>query len=267
MKTMPALFVSHGAPTYALEPGAAGAQLSALGRSLGKPNAIVVVSPHWMTRGLEITASQQPETLYDFGGFPDALYAMQYPAPGDPALAARIQALLLSQGFSARLNPQRGLDHGAWVPLMHLYPDAEVPVIQVSLPVDSDETKAYALGRALSPLAKSGVLIVGSGSITHNLAEYFSGQTQVAPYALEFCAWVQHAIRAGDTAQLLRTLHEAPHARRAHPTTEHFLPLLVAAGASDSPEAVTVLDGGVRHGVLAMESYLFGEELAQEDFA
>lgn len=264
MTTMPSLFISHGAPTFAIEPGLAGAQLLGLGQALGKPSAIVVVSPHWMTHDVEITATQRPETVHDFGGFPRALYALQYAVPGSPELAARVQQQLQSQGIPARLDARRGLDHGAWVPLLHLYPDADVPVIQVSLPVDTDEAKAFALGQALAPLAHEGVLVIGSGSLTHNLYEFRSGEAQAASYAQEFSAWVRKAVLDADTARLLRTLQSAPHAERAHPTTEHFLPLLVALGAASTPGAVTVLNGGIRHGVLAMESYVFGRKLKIE---
>lgn len=259
MTAMPSLFVSHGAPTFALEPGLAGAQLRALGRALGRPQAIVVVSPHWMTRGVEITAAAQPETVHDFGGFPRALYALQYPAPGAPELAARIQAVLAGGGIAASLNAGRGLDHGAWVPLLHLYPQADVPVLQVSLPLDTDAASAFALGRALAPLAHEGVLIVGSGSLTHNLYEFRMGDVPQAAYASEFTAWIREAVVAGDVQRLLQALELAPHAARAHPTTEHFLPLLVAAGAARAALPATVLDGGIRHGVLAMESYVFGQ--------
>ena len=262
MTAIPSLFVSHGAPTYGIEPGLAGAQLAALGRALGKPRAIVVVSPHWMTPGIEITATQQPQTIHDFGGFPRALYSLQYPAPGAPALAQHIQQLLTNQGLPARLDARRGLDHGAWVPLLHLYPDADVPTVQVSLPFDTNEAKALALGRALAPLAQEGVLIIGSGSLTHNLYEVRldDADAQAAAYAKEFTHWVRDTVVQGDGARLEQTLKIAPHADRAHPTTEHFLPLLVAAGAG-TMDAVTVLDGGIRHGVLAMESYLLGQSL------
>ena len=258
MRTQPSLFISHGAPTWAIEPGLAGAQVRALGQALDKPRAVVVVSPHWMTRGVEITAAQQPETVHDFGGFPRALYDLQYPAPGAPELATQIQQQLALQGIAARLDAQRGLDHGAWVPLMHLFPEADVPVLQVSLPFDSDETKAYALGKALAPLANDGVLIIGSGSLTHNLYEFRMGHEQAAPYAQAFSAWVRQAVREGDASRLRQTLDAAPHAARAHPTPEHFLPLLVAVGAAPTLSLVTVLDGGIQHGVLAMESYVFG---------
>lgn len=260
MNAMPSLFVSHGAPTFAIEPGLAGAQLRALGLALDKPRAVVLVSPHWMTQGVQIMATDRPETVHDFGGFPRALYALQYPAPGSPELAVRIQQQLQSQGIAAGLDARRGLDHGAWVPLMHLFPHADVPVVQVSLPCDADEARAFALGRALAPLAQDGVLIVGSGSLTHNLYEFRMGQAQAAAYAQEFSAWVRQAVRDGDMTRLGQTLARAPHADRAHPTTEHFLPLLVAAGAAATPGQVTVLDGGIRHGVLAMESYVFGRQ-------
>jgi len=261
MTAPPSIFISHGAPTFAIEPGLAGAQLRALGLALGKPSAVVVVSPHWMTHGVEITAANKPETVHDFGGFPQALYALQYPAPGFPELAVRVQQQLQSQGIPARLDTRRGLDHGAWVPLMHLFPEADVPVIQVSLPCDTDEAKAFALGRALAPLAQDGVMIVGSGSLTHNLHEFRSGEAQAAAYAQEFSAWVRQAVVEGDITRLSQALETAPHAARAHPTTEHFLPLLVAAGAASMPSPATVLNGGIRHGVLAMESYVFGRQL------
>lgn len=261
MITMPSLFVSHGAPTYAAEPGLAGAQLSALGKSLDTPQAIVVVSPHWMTQSVEITAVQSPQTIHDFGGFPAELFKLQYPAPGAPELAKRIAEQLASSGIAARLNKSRGLDHSAWVPLLHLYPNADIPTLQVSLPLDADEESSFALGRALSPLAKEGVLIVGSGSLTHNLYEFRLGESdaEAATYAKEFSVWVRQTVIDGDMDRLRKTLQLAPHAGRAHPTTEHFLPLLVAAGAALTPTSVTVLDGGIRYGMLAMESYVFGQ--------
>ena len=260
----PSLFISHGAPTYAIEPGLAGAQLREVGRLLGKPRAIVVVSPHWMTNGVEISATDCPPTIHDFGGFPRELYSLQYQAPGSPTLARDLKGQLERQGITATLDTQRGLDHGAWVPLLHLYPEADVPVVQVSLPLDSDELSAYALGKALAPLAKEDVLIIGSGSLTHNLHEVRMGETKAASYAQAFTAWVRQAVLDGDTIRLTKVLALAPHAARAHPTLEHFLPLLVAAGASYQAKSVTVIEGGIQHGVLAMESYVFGRKLAVE---
>jgi 4,5-DOPA dioxygenase extradiol len=258
---LPSLFVSHGAPTFALEPGRAGAQLGALGRALPAPRAIVVVSPHWMTQDVEVTAAPRPDTIHDFGGFARELYALRYLAPGDPALARRAVALLRAAGWPASANEDRGLDHGAWVPLMHLYPRADVPVVQVSMPAGLDARRAVELGRALAPLAGEGVLVVGSGSLTHNLHEVRTGAAEEAGYAREFSRWIRDAVRAGDGERLADALERAPHAQRAHPTTEHFLPLLVAFGAARAALPATVLDGGIVHGVLSMESYLFGREL------
>ena len=265
MSVMPSLFVSHGAPTFAIEPGLAGAQLRALGQALTRPRAVVVISPHWMTRDVEITATHRPDTIHDFGGFPRALYALQYPVSGSPELATQIQRQLALQGIAAKLDPGRGLDHGAWVPLMHLFPEADVPVVQVSLPCETDEAQAFHLGQALAPLAQDGVLIVGSGSLTHNLDEFRSGEVEVAGYVQEFSAWVRHTVQDGNMTRLVQAMELAPHATRAHPTTEHFLPLLVAAGAASHPGTVTVMDGGIRHGVLAMESYVFGQRLQLDD--
>ena len=261
MKTLPSLFISHGAPTFAIEPGLAGAQLRALGLALGKPRAILIVSPHWMTRGVEIMAVAHPKTIHDFGGFPNALYAIEYPAPGSPELAARVQQLLNARGLAATLDTQRGLDHGAWVPLLYLYPEADVPVIQVSISFNTDAAQAFELGQALAPLTAEGVLVIGSGSLTHNLYEFRQGDVQEAAYAREFTEWIRAAVQDGETEQLIHGLERAPHATRAHPTTEHYLPLLVAAGAAPAATPTTVLDGGIRHGVLAMESYVFGERV------
>lgn len=261
MQTLPSVFVSHGAPTFAIEPGRAGAQLGALGRALGKPKGIVIVSPHWMTPGVEITSAARPETIHDFGGFPRPLYDLRYPAPGSPDLAARAAQVLHDRGIAAVLNSQRGLDHGAWVPLLHMFPDADVPVVQVSLPFDTDSAKAFELGQALAPLAAEGGLVIGSGSLTHNLYEFRMGQVEEAAYAREFSSWIRQAVLEGSEDRLIHALERAPHAARAHPTSEHFLPLLVAASASGSPTPATVLDGGIRHGVLAMESYVFGQRI------
>jgi 4,5-DOPA dioxygenase extradiol len=221
----------------------------------------LIVSPHWMTRGVEITAAARPKTIHDFGGFPNALYAIEYPAPGSPELAARVQQLLNARGLAATLDTQRGLDHGAWVPLLYLYPEADVPVIQVSIPFNTGAAQAFELGQALAPLTAEGVLVIGSGSLTHNLYEFRQGDVQEAAYAREFTEWIRAAVQDGDTEQLIHGLERAPHATRAHPTTEHYLPLLVAAGAAPAATPTAVLDGGIRHGVLAMESYVFGERV------
>lgn len=261
MQTLPTLFISHGAPTFALEPGLAGANLTALGRRLPRPRAVLVMSPHWMTRQPQATLSLWPETIHDFSGFDAALYRLQYPAEGAHMAARRALELLQAAGLSATPNADRGLDHGAWVPLLHLYPKADIPVFQVSLPVWLNADDAYDFGRALAPLADEGVLIVGSGSLTHNLYEFRLGEPRAEIYATEFAHWVRDAVLAGDHERLRQALTIAPHARRAHPTTEHYLPLLAAAGAAAQAVPASVIEGGIVHGVLSMDSFLFGSEL------
>lgn len=257
---MPVLFVSHGAPTFALEPGVAGPELTRLGRHLARPAAVLIVSAHWMSRaGVRVTAAEHPETIHDFRGFPSALYALRYPAPGAPLLAAQLVRQLRAQGWDADEDPVRGLDHGAWVPLMHLLPDADIPVIQVSLPDPCDTQRAWELGRALAPLRDQGVLIVGSGSLTHNLYEVRHPGSDAELYVQEFTGWVRSHVAALDHAALKDYRRLAPAATRAHPTEEHFLPLLVAMGASCDGDPVGLVDGGVDYGVLSMDTYVFGE--------
>lgn len=261
MNRLPSLFISHGAPTFATEPGRAGALLAQLGRELPAPRAVVVLSPHWVTRELEVGFASAPETLHDFGGFPAELYTLRYPAPGHPGLASRVVELLAAAGWKAAPNPGRGLDHGVWVPLRHLFPEADVPVVPVSMPRSLDAAGALRLGRALAPLAAEGVLIAGSGSLTHNLREFFGQQAGVpeASYAREFVAWARGALRAGDGNTLVDYLAQAPHAARAHPSADHYLPLPFAWGAAAPGAPVRILDGGILHGMLSMESYVLGE--------
>lgn len=259
----PSLFISHGAPSYAVEPGIAGPRLTALGRALPKPEAVLLVSPHWMTRDVRVSTTAQPETIYDFGGFDPALNKIKYPAPGHPVLAARAIEVLRENGWQVEADPDRGLDHGAWVPLLHLYPKADVPVFQVSLPAKLDGESAYAFGRALAPLAEEGVLIVGSGSLTHNLYEALGGSAGDVEYAKAFAQWIQAVAIRGDHESLRQALMLAPHAKRAHPTAEHYWPMVVAAGAAASSntassQSATVLQGGFTYGVLAMDSFMFG---------
>jgi 4,5-DOPA dioxygenase extradiol len=269
MSRLPSLFVSHGAPTFAIEPGLAGPRLTALGRSLPRPQAVLVVSPHWMTPTPSVGTAALPATIHDFGGFDPALYQLSYPARGHAVLARRTVERLIEAGWSGQADERRGLDHGAWVPLMHLYPAADVPAFQVSLPARLDAERAWAFGQALGPLADEGVLIVGSGSLTHNLYEFRSGHDQDEAYVAAFAAWVRDAVEQGDTARLRRTLDDAPEAGRAHPTPEHFWPLLVAAGAAGDRVPAAVIEGGIVHGMLAMDSYAFGlagaASLAKDD--
>jgi 4,5-DOPA dioxygenase extradiol len=254
----PVLFVSHGSPMFAIEPGLAGKHLAELGRELPRPDAIVILSPHWMTRdGVAVTASATPPTIHDFGGFPDALYQIQYPAPGAPALAARISDMLRAGGWTPRLDTDRGLDHGAWVPLSYLAPQADIPVVQVSMPAALDTRGALKLGRALKPLRDMNVLIVASGSLTHNLYEFRGATPHGAQYVKDFAAWTAKTLAPGNLQQLLDYRQYAPSAERAHPTDEHFLPLFIALGAAGEHYETRVIEGGVEYGVLAMDSYLF----------
>ena len=158
MEKLPTLFISHGAPTYALEPGTAGPQLTALGRSLPRPEAVLVVSPHWTTRDAQVGTALQPETIYDFGGFSTALYQLRYPVAGQQHFAARALSLLSAAGWPVSIDAERGLDHGAWIPIRHLYPMADIPTFQVSMPAGLEGPAAYAFGQALAPLSKEGVL-------------------------------------------------------------------------------------------------------------
>lgn len=259
--TLPALFISHGAPTFALEPGDVGARLTALGRNLPKPRAVVVISPHWITAGLEVATAAQPETIHDFGGFPDELYELQYPVAGSAEVAAEVLTALAQAGFPGRANAHRGLDHGAWVPLMHLYPEADVPVVQLSLPMTSSSAVLLALGRALMPLRHSGVLVVASGSITHNLRDIRLGNGEAA-YAREFMEWVAEKVAAGDLESLMDLRRRAPNAVRAHPTDEHLQPLLIAIGAAgDDWVRAQRLDGGIVYGVIGMDAYVFAADI------
>jgi len=254
----PVLFVSHGAPTFALEPGALGARLREVGSRLAGLRAVLVVSPHWQTRGLEITTTQRPATIHDFGGFPPALYRLTYPAPGAPDAAAETARLLRETGRPVREDDRRGLDHGAWVPLMHLLPAADLPVFQLSMPVALDARDAIELGRALAPLRARGIAILASGSMTHNLHEFRGGATRPEPYVIRFAEWVRRAVRQHDLDALADYRRLAPDAERAHPTDEHFLPLLAAAGACAQDEQPALLDDEIRYGMLSMESYAWG---------
>jgi 4,5-DOPA dioxygenase extradiol len=257
MPRAPALFISHGSPMFAVEPGILGPNLRNLGRALTDLAAIVVVSPHWQTRGVNVGSAAVPATIHDFGGFPVPLYSLQYPARGEPALAKEVLVLLRAAGFDAEIDSGRGLDHGAWVPLRYLKPMADVPVLQVSLPLDMDPAGALRLGQAHAPLRERGVLVLGSGSLTHNLYE-FRQHISDPEYAQTFADWVADAVAQGDVAALVDYRERAPHALRAHPTEEHYLPLLVAIGASHAEEPRQFIEGGMTYGVLSMDSFAFG---------
>lgn len=243
---------------FAVEPGLAGPALVALGQRLPRPKAVLMVSPHWMTRGPRVATTIAPKTIHDFGGFPKVLYGLNYPAPGQPEMAARAIDVLNAAGWVAEEDNEWGLDHGAWVPMTYLFPLADVPVFQVSMPAHLDGEKAYAYGQALTPLAEEGVLIIGSGSLTHNLHDIQPDPAAPEAYAVAFSAWIAQTLLDRDHTRLQQTMALAPHAQRAHPTAEHLWPLMVAAGAAGSEAPVTVIDGGITHGVLSMDAYQFG---------
>ncbi|SDJ00033.1 dioxygenase [Billgrantia gudaonensis] len=242
----PSLFISHGSPMLALTETPAHEFLRELGQALA-PEAVVVVSAHWTTDRLAISTSARPETIHDFGGFPQELFEIQYPAPGEPELAMR-----LARALNA-VPTERGLDHGAWVPLSLMFPNAEVPVVSLSLPLTWSNQALMELGEKLAALRDENVLVIGSGSLTHNLGELQAPDAAMPAWVGEFADWVHARLLENDRAALL-DWQTAPQARRNHPTPEHFQPLLVALGAGGRAER---RHHSVEHGVLAMDVYAF----------
>lgn len=266
MRRLPSLFVSHGSPMTALEPSPARNFLAGLASLLPRPRAILVVSAHhdaaYQRGRATVTASPAPSTIHDFGGFPDELFAMRYPAPGDPELAARIVDLLAGHGLTVAADPERGLDHGAWVPLSLIYPDADIPVVQLSIASNASPEWHYALGQALAPLRGEDVLIIGSGSITHNLRALFSARMPIdapAPaWITDFTDWVAERMAAGAVNDVLHSVERAPHGAANHPTPDHILPLFAAMGAGGAPFQAERLHASSTYGLLAMDAYAFG---------
>lgn len=252
----PSVFVSHGAPTMAFGVSAGRAFLGGLGESLGRPRAVVCVSAHWETETPAVTGSAEPETIHDFFGFPDPLYQARYPAPGAPDLAARVAGLLDAMGYECETAPDRGLDHGAWIPLMLMYPGADIPVIQLSIQTDLGPGYHLHLGRALAPLRGDGVLVLGSGGAVHNLQHFQAGSTEVPGWAREFDDWLADAVIRGDEAALVD--YRSPAGAMAHPTDEHYLPLLTALGAGGDGVNGRVLHRGFMDGALSMAAFAFG---------
>lgn len=262
MTKQPALFVSHGSPMIVIDQSPARTFLEGLAGELSaRPDAIVVFSAHHDEPVASITAAAKPETIHDFGGFPAALYAMRYPAPGQPELAGRVAALLDKAGIANRLDAQRGLDHGAWTPLMLAWPQADIPIVQVSIDTSQPPEYHYALGQALAPLRDENILLVGSGSMTHNLRAFFRrGFPATAPvegWVTDFLGWLDDRLTAGDTTATLHMMEQAPHGHDNHPTMDHILPLFVALGAGGDAAKATKLHASVDHAVLAMDAWRF----------
>lgn len=256
---LPSLFVSHGAPTLPIEgDSAARVFLTELGRTLPRPDAILAVSAHWDTQRLALSRAERPSTVHDFYGFPEPLYALSYPAPGAPALAERAAGLLRAAGEAPQLDAGQGLDHGAWVPLLLAFPEADIPVAQLSVQSRRDAAAHLALGRALRPLRDEGVLILASGGAVHNLRQLFRvGGPETPEWAQAFEDWLVGAVETGDETALIDWLDGAPQARLAQPSDEHFLPLFVALGAGDGRPGRT-LHRGFEHGSLSMAAFAWG---------
>lgn len=265
----PTLFVSHGSPTLLFDDDRAHRFLAGLAAKLPRPKEILVISAHWETDAPTVSAVPWPATIHDFGGFAQALYEVEYPAPGAPVLAGRAARLLEAAGFAVSRDPRRGLDHGAWVPLKLVYPDADIPVTQLSIQTRLGPAHHLAVGRALAPLREEGVLIVASGAATHNLeavlSTRFTLDAAVPDWVAAFSAWLAETLDGGDVDALLDYRARAPHARANHPTEDHILPLFVALGAAMGEGGAGAgmgakaerLHASFSFGALAMDVYAF----------
>lgn len=272
MNTLPTLFLSHGSPMLALEPGTTGPFLQNLGPAIdatfGRPRAILAVSAHSTAREPVLLAAAQHQAVHDFGGFPDALFKLQYNAPGAPELASSVQGLLSAAGLPVHRVDEGGLDHGIWSMLRFMYPAADIPVLPLAWVPKLPPAQQFALGEVLARLSEQGVLVMGSGSITHNLRRVFAGNrpavdTQEIAESAGFRAWMSERSAARDWAALFDYRSQAPHAQDMHPTDEHLLPWYVAAGAGGRDTAPVRLHEGVTYGCLGMDAYAFGPQAAQ----
>ena len=250
------IFVSHGAPTLVLEEHAARRFLMELGRMIPRPEAILAVSAHWETEKPTVSLAERPETIHDFYGFPAELYRIRYPAPGAPEMARRAAELLIKAGLSPETDPNRGLDHGAWAPLALAYPEADIPVAQLSIQPGRDARHHLAVGRALAPLGDEGVLVLGSGGAVHNLRQFAVDRSKAAPWATGFDAWLADQLAAGGGEELV-AYAERPEGRLAHPSADHILPLFVALGAGGRRARGRPLHRSFAHGSLSMAAYVF----------
>jgi 4,5-DOPA dioxygenase extradiol len=264
----PALFVPHGAPTFALRPGAAGAALGRQALLLPRPRAIVVVSAHWETPVPTVGVAPRLETIHDFSGFPRELYALRYPATGCPEAAHEVAAALADAGLPVAVDPVRGLDHGAWVPLRLMFPDADVPVVPLSIQPHAGPAHALRVGRALAGLRLRGCLLVASGNLTHNLRDYFAAAQaggQTPGYVRDFADWVWDRLGAHDLDALVGYRSAAPWGARAHPTEDHLLPLYVALGAAGPDFRAERIHSGIDDYVLAMDAFAFTSNSEMQD--
>lgn len=258
---MPALFLSHGSPMMAIEPSSTTEFFQKLGAKLPKPQAIVIFSAHFDRRGpVVITGGHRLSTIHDFYGFPQPLYEINYPAQGAPELAKKAEKMLQDGGIPAKLDPEQGLDHGAWIPMLYLFPNRDVPVIQVSINSGMDAAAHFAIGRQLRPLREQGVLFVGSGGISHNLREIFAPipDPNRISKVTQFTHWVGEQLALGHVDALLNYLEQGPHARFNHPTPDHYLPLPCVLGTGYADEVGQVLHRATDLEILALDAYGFG---------
>ena len=254
------LFIPHGSPMFALNPGAAGAAMLQVKAQLTPPRAIVLISPHWETALPTVGLATQPETIHDFGGFPAPLYDLQYPAPGNLEVARKVVNSLQAHGFEVLTDAQRGLDHGAWMPLRHMFPDADVPVIPLSVQSHAGPLHAYRIGQALADLAAQAIWIVGSGNVTHNLGDLRLARMQgdrTPDYVQVFADWLAAHLAQGDLQSLLNYRQLCPEGVRAQPTEEHLLPLFTALGAAGPGAVPRAFHRGITDCVIAMDGYAF----------
>jgi 4,5-DOPA dioxygenase extradiol len=254
----PVLFLGHGSPMNAIEDNAFTRAHAALGARLGKPEAVLCVSAHWLTQGSRVTGMAKPRTIHDFGGFPEALYQVRYPAPGSPGLAALVRETV--GGGTVEIDESEwGLDHGAWSVLRHLYPKADVPVVQLGIDYGASARRHFELGEKLRPLREKGIMIIGSGNIVHNLRRIsFDEDAAPEPWAVEFDAWVKQRLEKRDFESLLGDLAAAPSGALSVPTPDHYDPLLYVLGASDERDNMRFEVEGIQNGSISMRSVSFG---------
>lgn len=253
------LFVPHGSPMFALDPGQAGQAMAQVASQFHEPRAIVIISPHWLTEDIEVGTAAQMDTIHDFGGFDPILYTLHYPASGCPEAAGQVAQCLRDSGLSVS-SSSRGLDHGAWIPLRQMFPLADVPVIPLSVQAHLGPRHALAVGQALAPLVSQGFLIIGSGNITHNLSDWRMANLRgsgTPDYVPRFANWVAQRLSEGDTEALLDYRQRTPDGARAHPSDEHLLPLFTAWGAGGPKAQAQPYFRGVSDHVIAMDGYVF----------
>ncbi|MCA8277140.1 dioxygenase [Burkholderia sp. AU30280] len=263
MNRLPSLYLSHGAPTLPIDPTLPSGAFTHLAAELPRPRAVLMLSAHWGTQRPVASIAAHPETIHDFYGFPQALYDIRYPAPGAPDIAKRAAGLLNAAGIETATT-EHGLDHGAWVPMLLMFPEADVPVAQLSIQPRADAAHHFALGRALRPLRDEGVMVIGSGQITHNLraADFGAAPEDADPRVTAFTDWFEAKLAARDVDALLDYRRQAPHAALMHPTDEHLLPVFTALGAADDDYQLGIQSLGTYQRVLAMTNYVFASTAA-----